>query len=212
MIYVEQLIRMLSKERPVFYSEADFQHALAWKIHENYPEMNIRLERRIELDSKEIYVDIYLQDKVGRVGLIELKYKTKSVEIVINEERYKLKDQKSQDTSRYDFIKDVSRLEKCVDKLPNAIGYAIFLTNDPLYWKLPRKLDTNDKDFRIHEGKIIQGTLKWKDGTARGTIKGREEPIILKRAHKLSWKNYSNLGVENGTFKYLLVRIKQGNK
>ena len=105
--------------------------------------MNIRLERRIELDGKEIYVEIYLQDKEGYIGLIGLKYKTKSVEIVVNDERFKLKDQAAQDISRYGFIKDVSRLEECVDKLPNTIGYAIFLTNDPSYWNLPRNTDTH---------------------------------------------------------------------
>ncbi len=63
MIDMEEILRKLSKERPVFHSERDFQHALAWKIHEQYPDMNVRLEKRIELDGKEIYVDIYLQDK-----------------------------------------------------------------------------------------------------------------------------------------------------
>jgi len=90
------------------------------------------------------------------IGLMELKYKTKSAEVVINGERFKLKNQSAQDTGRYDFLKDVSRLEDCVDKLPNAIGYAIFLTNDPLYWNFPRKTDTEDKDFRLYEGRIVK--------------------------------------------------------
>ncbi len=119
-----------------------------------------------------------------------------------------MKDQFAQDISRYDFIKDISRLEECIDKLPNAIGYAIFLTNDPSYWKnLPRKTDTQDKNFRIHEGRVIQGTLNWKESTSKGTMKGREEPITLKRSYKLNWRDYSNLGVKNGIFKYLLVKV-----
>jgi len=104
---MEEILRKLSKERPVFHSERDFQHALAWKIHEQYPDMNVRLEKRIELDGKEIYVDIYLQDKEKNVVIIELKYKTKSLEIVVNGEIFKLKDQFAQDISRYDFIKDI---------------------------------------------------------------------------------------------------------
>ena len=28
----------MALERPLFHAEADFQHALAWKIHETYPE------------------------------------------------------------------------------------------------------------------------------------------------------------------------------
>jgi hypothetical protein len=209
MIDLDGVLRELSKERPVFHSEADFQHALAWKIHEKHPEMNIRLERRIELDDKEIYVDIFLKDKEERIGLIELKYKTRDIEIEVNDERFKLKDQSAQDISRYDFIKDVSRLEECVDKLPNAIGYAIFLTNDPSYWNLPRTTNTIDKDFRIHDGRVVQGTLRWKEGTSKGTMEGREEPIVLKGKYRLTWKDYSNFGMKYGMLRYLLVTIEE---
>jgi hypothetical protein len=146
MIDLDGVLRELSKERLVFHSEADFQHALAWKIHKKYPEINIRFERRIELDDKEIYIDIFLKDKKERIGLIELKYKTRDIEIEINDERFKLKNQSAQDISRYDFIKDISRLEKCVDRLPNTTGYAIFLTNDPSYWNFPRNTDKEEKN------------------------------------------------------------------
>jgi len=46
----------------------------------------------------------------------------------------------------------------------------------------------------------------------KGTISEREKPIILRRSYRLNWKNYSDIKFENGTFKYLLIKIERGNK
>jgi len=51
-----RLRKKLSKDRPVFYPEADFQHVLVWKIHEMCPNYNLRLEKRKILDGKEYYL------------------------------------------------------------------------------------------------------------------------------------------------------------
>ena len=44
MFDMDGLMRSLADTRKVFHSEADFQHALAWHIHEAMPESQIRLE------------------------------------------------------------------------------------------------------------------------------------------------------------------------
>lgn len=49
----------LLKERPVFHSEADFQHALAWSIHRVYPDAKIRLEYRPPSFGRH-YVDLWV--------------------------------------------------------------------------------------------------------------------------------------------------------
>lgn len=36
-------LQSLSTDRPIFHSEHDFQHALAWAIHERVPNAHIRL-------------------------------------------------------------------------------------------------------------------------------------------------------------------------
>jgi len=33
--------------QPIFHSEADFQHALAWRLHELWPEARIRLDGKL---------------------------------------------------------------------------------------------------------------------------------------------------------------------
>jgi hypothetical protein len=81
-----------------------------------------------------------------------------------------------------------------------------------LIGKNPRgDINTADKDFRIHEGKTIQGRLSWKEGTSEGTMSGRSESILLKKKYMLNWNDYSDVGEQNGKFRYLLVKITPGN-
>lgn len=207
MIEITELLDELSKERPIFHSEADFQHALAWKIHEKYSDLNIRLEKRITLNDKEIYIDVFIH-KGNNIVAIETKYKTKNINITVSNEEFNLKNHSAPNNNRYDFIKDISRIEECLKKYLNGYAFAIFLTNDSSYWEISRGTDTQDKDFRIHEGRIIKGKLSWKEGASKKT---RSEPIILKGKFKLTWKDYSDVKKRNGNFRYLLVKIAHGS-
>ena len=202
---LERAMRELSRERPIFHSEADFQHALAWKIHEIYPRWKIRLERRLYVKGRKLYVDIYIQN--DHIFIVELKYKTRGFIYSINGERYVLKDQSAQDIDRYDFVKDISRIEECVEEIDDSYGYAIFLTNDPNYWRTPIKEDSIDRDFRIHDGRMLHGELKWSERASKGTTMGREKPIILKGRYRIRWRDYSNLGGRYGRFRYILLPI-----
>jgi len=173
------IISRLSKERKLFHSEADFQLALAWEIHKN-PGVKVRLEKHMTLpkDEKNLYLDIWVKFNGKKYG-IELKYKTKKIDIELDGESYSLKGQAAQDFARYDYLKDVHRLEefkekKQIDKID--IGYAVFLTNDPIYWGKGKEKDPNDKDFRIYEGRTIAGGkgLSWrhKDEEIKKIIEG----------------------------------------
>src|SRR5690348_188236 len=91
----------LSSTRPLFHSEADFQHAFAWHFHELFPTANVRLEYPVFTD-KWIYLDLWL-DAPDMQLAIELKYKTLTLEIAHNNERFQLKNHSAQDIGRYDF-------------------------------------------------------------------------------------------------------------
>lgn len=43
---VHPLMSQLAGTRPIFHSEADFQHALAWEIQNQHPQAAVRLEYR----------------------------------------------------------------------------------------------------------------------------------------------------------------------
>ena len=210
MLNVEDVLNKLSKKRPVFHSEADFQHSLAWEIHEMHPDLNIRLEKREEINGEDLHLDIFIF-RNSKVCALELKYKTKRLKVTISNEDYDLKDQGAQDLGRYYFCKDIEKLEKVLEKYPSGTGFAIFLTNDDLYWRMPPNPNTADEDFRIHEGRTIKGKLEWKEWASLGTIRGRESPIELAGEYEIHWKDYSDLKVKNGKFRYLLVKIKREN-
>lgn len=193
MIDLNLILKNLARKRPVFHSEADFQHALAWEIQIAYPDANIRLEKPFQfdkLDKKLSYIDLVIEHQGVLIG-IELKYKTKKSEFDVNNELFSLKNHGDDDIGRYDFIKDISRLEWFVKNHDNAIGYAIFLTNDFSYKK--EKLGTIDAEFSLHELRNLTGIMQWSQKASSGTIKNREKPLHLSFQYQLNWQEYSAL-------------------
>jgi hypothetical protein len=61
---------------------------------------------------------------------IELKYKTRSLTAALDGEDFHLMSHAAQDLVRYDFFKDLNRIEAFARAGPERTGYAIFLTND----------------------------------------------------------------------------------
>ena len=208
----------LACKRPVFHSEADFQHALAWHIHEAIPDCRVRLEfkpcRITEKGRKkrELYLDIWLPD----AGVaMELKYKTRKVKLPHDNEVFSLRDQAAQDCGRYDFIQDLRRLEWVVNdgKAAAKVGFAVFLTNDPFYWECPRFLKypryrkPNDYAFRIHEGRELCGKFDWCRPAA--DTDSRKDPISLRGKYPLTWRDYSSSEkCAGGSFRFLLVQVR----
>lgn len=200
---------MLAIERPVFHIEVDFQFALAWKIQKENPDAEIRLEYRVpEFPGR--YTDIWI--KAENPIAIELKYKPVSVALESKGEFFELKKQGAQDLGRYDFLKDVQRVEEIVLKYPKTTGYAIILTNDHLYWKSSQKQNPIDAAFRIHEGKDIHGVLSWSEKAGKKTKENREDPISIKGHYKSKWTTYSSVNIQKfGEFKMLLFKITSSN-
>ncbi len=139
---------------------------------------------------------------------VELKYKTKHVYFSDLTDDFSLKDDFALDQARFDFLKDISTLETFVDLKPSHTGYAIFLSNNPTYWKSSnKKKRTNDQAFRFFQGNVLSGKLSWAEDTSEGVRQGRTEFILLKRQYVMNWESYSDLGCKNGVFRYLLVKI-----
>lgn len=131
MINMAEIMHMLSRERPIFHSEVDFQHALAWQIHLESPKSQIRLEYPLDYEESG-RLDIVLLDE-NRELAFELKYKKHSFLALIQGEIFSLRTDSAEDIGRYDFLKDVQRLERFVSDRRNASGCVILLTNDSLY-------------------------------------------------------------------------------
>ena len=211
MLDIHNLMADLSQHRPIFHSEADFQFALAWQIHETMPDWKIRLEWPYRKE-RNWHLDIWLS--IPRIA-IELKYRTKKLELKYDGEDFALSNQGAYDFGEYDFFKDIQRLERVVADKKAKAAFGILLTNDPRYWDPPKGdswKKTTDAAFRLHEGRTITGKLTWSDKTAESTKEGREGPICLTGSYRLHWRDYSSLGTgTNQQFRYLAVSVKWGS-
>lgn len=199
---LRSILASLATKRPVFHSEADFQFALAWEIQSQFPEAKIRLEIPMPTEQKE-YLDILV--KIGnRPILIELKCKTKGLTMGYGDEDFKLQNHAAQPCNRYDFLKDISRVERFMMEYPDAYGYCVMLSNETQYWKRGGG-DTCDKDFSLQEGRVAQGLLSWQPSTSAGTMKNRERPLFLHHSYSLHWDTYS----DTSSFRMLVVDVKR---
>ena len=208
MIDMDGLMGSLADSRKVFHSEADFQHALAWQIHEAAPESRVRLEVNVvPAAAQRMYLDIWLP--VEGIA-IELKYKTRGLELEQDDEPFVLRNQSAQDQGRYDFLLDIQRLEiLCTELEQCKAGYAVLLTNDSSYWKVPTHRDTVDAAFRVHEGRAVSGALAWGARASSGTVGGRESPIQIQDSYRLRWNEYFGFpGKSYGSFRYLAVSVE----
>lgn len=204
---IDRLMKSLSKQRPIFHSEADFQHALAWRIHETMPGCQVRLEYPFPHEEKRMHLDIWIPTE----GVaIELKYFTTRLELDCDSEPFALKDQAASDLARSGFLDDVQRLERVVKdrEQPGRAGFAILLTNARSLWEYPRRLNarrTNDANFLLYEGREVNGKLAWQR-------QGRpvdENSIHLSGCYRMRWRDYSDFpGEKYGKFRYLSVSVQ----
>ncbi|MFT3864074.1 MAG: hypothetical protein QM729_07370 [Solirubrobacterales bacterium] len=102
-------LQALAKKRPIFHSEADLQHALAWELQLADPDMAVRLEKRVALRPN-IVIDLLLETADARLG-VELKYLRRAMSATIEGEEFVLVDG-ADDHGRYFAIADIARLER----------------------------------------------------------------------------------------------------
>ena len=120
-------IKDFFNKREIFDCEFSFQFELAWWLKNS---KNKEIEK-IKFEDKKCYeghlsnikehrtprCDLVIYEKNGQKTLIELKY---------------IRQNETTTTSvsaRKSFVKDFSRLKKCVNETKNSCGYCIFLTN-----------------------------------------------------------------------------------
>ena len=203
---IQQVLKSLAGERPIFHSEADFQHSLAWKMREIYPTLHPRLEYPLNSpgDSKRKACDIVLLQN-GKVKVaIELKYFTKKFEHEINGEIFYLKEQSAHDIRCYDTFKDIKRMEDFLKANPTATAIVIVVTNDPIYWEGPRSDSVKYAQFSLEEDRFMKGTLGW---LGKSPSEERSDSINLRGEYTLNWQKYNQIAKDSGVFKYLYVSI-----
>lgn len=218
-IDLNRVMSLLSKERPLFHNEKDFQFSLAWKFQQLNPELSVRLEKSFG-DNREQseYLDIFVSDRKNVEIGIELKYITALLVTKQKDEQFSLKNHSANDTRCYDSLKDLERIERLVANKYISQGYTIWLTNVNAFWNGQPNGSLYD-EFRIFESRKINGTLNWKTGAGKGTIKNREKPINIKGTYDIKWSKYSDvvpapivMPYTKGTFKYCIIEVTSISK
>jgi hypothetical protein len=200
---VHVVMAALAGTRQVFHSEADFQHAFAWKLQTAHAAAQVRLETR---PSRSVRLDLLAVVEGSRVA-IEFTYLLRRFAAEVDHERFELPDHAARDVSRYDIVKDISRLEALVPVVAD-IGFAVVLTNDPNYWERSRRDDVVDAAFHVYEGRELSGSLAWHARAGAGTTRSRETALALRGVYVANWRDFSRIeGSGHGHFRYLAVEV-----
>lgn len=138
----------------------------------------------------------------------EVRNKTALLKTMYKGNNIHLKQQGAYDISRYDFVSDLGKMERVVQSRPGVKGYVMLITNDRLYWQPPKKQNSVDEAFHIHDGHVVSGVCAWKEEASAGTTAGREQPIHLTGTYVMKWQPYLRIGEgRNEEFRRLLVEV-----
>ncbi|MFJ9249363.1 hypothetical protein [Streptomyces sp. NPDC101776] len=200
---LDDVIAQLGRHRPVFHSEADLQHSFARALWELSSDVHSRLEVPQRAEGRTEHLDLLCIGPSVRTA-IEFKYFTRRWTGTVGTpaEDYTLKGHAATDLARLYFVRDMVRLERFCRR-SDQNGLAIMVTNDASLWTPPGdgRGQTRDREFRIHQGRELSGTLLWAEGAYEPNT------CTLRGAYPLDWKPYSQLDGAGGEFRYLAVSV-----
>lgn len=214
---IDQALGSLAGRRPVFHSEADFQHELAVEIRDLF-QCKIRLEvpKAILINGTPTKAEIDLLVRTppeDNWTAIELKYCKRAANLTHQDEQFALANSWGTNLSRFDCLADLMRVEAIVAAGHAKQGFAVFLTNAPEAWQTDVGVTTNMAGhFSIHEARAIPAgaPLDWNPpnppvGSVGVKRRAPYAPITIAREQTCCWTDFSDLGQANGTFRYLVL-------
>lgn len=182
------------------------------------PYIDIVLEKKGEECSLPMYIAIELKNKLKEVKLPKdiffLRFGQKpnpdhKSEIVL------VKDQGAQDEGRYDFWKDVKRIELLTEAFPSNVigGFSLFLTNDLYYTKTNEGCKYSSFGFK---DKMKAGLLFWNNNSSRCKslpmcMRG-EKFFINKLPKQTSWSALSRKEIKCGAYEHCEICGEKFNK
>src|SRR3990172_6370905 len=92
---LQEVMDSIAVKRPVFHSEADFQHAFAWELQQRLPGAAVRRERPFFCSGRHLHLDLWVSHGPVLVG-VEIKYKTRGLAVDLDGEHFHLRDQSAQ--------------------------------------------------------------------------------------------------------------------
>ena len=192
MIDMQYLMDELSRRYPLFHSEDDFKFQLAWLIKELYPSLTVNLERKLQVDEKD-RTDLVVSNSKSIVP-VELKYKTIKSDVNVKGERFVFKYHGAHDFTRYDFLRDIVRIETLVGSV-NSIeeGYVVIVTMDESVFKVARA-GSLSASFPIEQGRVINGVYSYSE-QAKVKYPERADALEVVGHYEALWQEYSRVDI-----------------
>lgn len=198
----------------LLFNERDFQMHLATFLRDSNHYDDVDVEYYVPLSelqgyiwNNELRMDVLVRN--GKEFLpIELKYKTKTVRKKllrfgesVSEEVEVMKNQGAQDLGKYDFWKDVRRIEIVRNRFRNIKnGLAVFVTNDPMYLQRGRET-SNHINMSMEEG--LHGKEKhWLD--KESTCCKTHPDFEVEKQYSIHWISKT---IEDITVYYTLLTV-----
>jgi hypothetical protein len=211
----------LSQSRPIFHSEADFQHELACLL--NRHEHSVRLEKPFTISGNHIpngYLRTELDIEIDGTCALELKYKTHALKCLVQNEAFELKNQGAQNLGRFDLLDDARKVHWLKTAPSNKIakGFTIFLTNDDKYWR-DNAQGTMSEEFSLeHERTLRPGSvLNWVGNPTANSVGSNRlppyAPIHIQFGENVNWEFYSDCSryanqlERNKIFKFFILEV-----
>lgn len=225
---LSQHLLHVSLRRPVFHSEADFQHELALELANAGYMVRLEVPRSITINGTQVRAELDLlvqasgrptdhkgERAAGQSGwtVIELKYVKVAKVIVHDGETFDLAGTWGTNLSRFDALADLRRVESIVRAGLAAQGHSVFLTNAKDAWSVDVSgQNIMARQFSLHGGRGLQAgaQLDWVPlNPTRQSVSDKRltpyAPITLARAQTCTWTTYSQFPGRSGEFKYLLL-------
>lgn len=209
----QDIANYLNCNKELLFNERDFQMHLATFLRNTGKYDDVDLEYYVPhkklsnyIWKSELRLDILVRG--GEEFLpIELKYKTKRVKKTLTRFEEKipdvevLKNQGAQDLGKYDFWKDVRRVELVRQRFRNIKnGLAVFVTNDDSYTK-PSREKSNSYLLNMDEG--MHSIKKyWAD--SKSACAQNHPNFNVEKEYHIHW---NNIIVEDIPFVYCIVEI-----
>ena len=209
-------MRALAARRPVFHSEADFQHELAMEFSRAGFDLRLEVPFSVNLNGHQVAVelDLLLIDRqTKQKAAVEIKYVKSAASIVHNGENFDLKHTWGTNLSRFDCLADFQRVGRLKAAGAVDFGFSIFLSNASEAWDRDAGNDRiMARQFSIHDGRPLAAgaVFDWEPAQpGRGSVSVKRlppyTPISVPCVATCTWVDYSYFQQKNGRFRYLLL-------
>jgi hypothetical protein len=211
---LNQTLSNLSRRRPVFHSEADFQHELALELSRAGHPVRLEVPHRVQINDHPIDVEVDVLVRTGNAWTaIELKYVKRAATIVHGGETFTLAHTWGTNLPRFDCLADLRRVECLVAAGHVTRGFSVFLTYASDAWSKDVSVsEIKSRNFSLHERRLLAAgeALDWHGNEpTRASVTAKRlpphTPIVPRRDYQLGWRDYSELAHPRGRFRYLLL-------